>query len=308
MKFYAPSGIQGVIRALALESRMLEDPAGEDGLLFCWSGEKAVVMGKNQNPWRECDLDFIRETDCTLARRVSGGGTVYHDPGNLNISWVLPRDKYRAEEMHGILIRALNQLDITAELGNGGSLVVAGKKISGSAFCYRKDRVLHHGTLLLDADLGELRAALAPPKMRIETHAVDSVPAPVINLKTLQPEIDKRLIQESLLKEAEKTFGNLEPLQELPDIQSEADHLTTDEWLWGQTPAFTSQVKLPEGGELHFKVRKGKITECRVGGQKIDLAPAPGFPDGDYAELDQALGLRAGGMDALFKQSGWMKI
>ena len=308
MKFYAPTGIQEVVRSLALESRMLDDPAGEEGLLFCWSGEPAVVMGKNQNPWRECNLDFIRERGCKLARRVSGGGTVYHDPGNLNISWVLPRDGYRAEALHGILIRALNQLDISAELGNGGSLVVRGKKISGTAFCYRKDRVLHHGTLLLDANLGELRAALSHPKLQMETHAVESMPASVINLKELKPEMNKCQIQESLVMEAEKVFGVLQPLVALPQLDSEVERLSTHEWIWEQTPAFASQLTLPGGVQLQFKVRKGKMIECRVGDQELDMSIPPNFPEGTFGEVEKALGVSEGVVGKALVQNGWAKV
>ncbi|MDF3131147.1 hypothetical protein P0Y35_18200 [Kiritimatiellaeota bacterium B1221] len=308
VKLYAASEIQEVVRALALESRMLEDPAGEEGLLFCWTGERAVVMGKNQNPWRECNLDFIREAECKLARRISGGGTVYHDPGNLNISWILPRDGYRAEQMHGLMCRALHALDIAAEVGNGGSLLVAGKKISGSAFCYRKDRVLHHGTLLVDANLGELRAALAHPKMQMETHAVDSVPAAVVNLKTLKPEINKTQIQESLVKEAEKVFGPLQKLETLPDIEKEVHQLSSDEWLWAQTPAFSGQLTLHDGREIAFKVRKGKMIECRVEGEQADLMVTPDFPAGDYAALEKGLAVDTGSVRELLMRNGWLKI
>lgn len=308
MKIFAPEGVLTVYQALALENLLLEDPAGADGVLFCWSGECAVVMGKNQNPWRECQLDFIRASGCKLARRVSGGGTVYHDPGNMNISWILPREVYRAEKMHGILIRALNRLGVPAAMGDGGSLVLNGQKISGSAFCYRKDRVLHHGTLLIDADLAALRTALMPPSLRMQTHAVDSVPASVVNLQALYPELTKTGIQQSLVKEAESHFGPMDLLREMPDCDSEALRLASDEWIWHQTPSFRSEVRLPNGEVLAFQVRKGKMVECSVGSQVLDLAAAPIFPDGDFSELETRLGIERGRMEGLLAKAGWRKL
>lgn len=311
MKVYAPPDIQTVTSALALENLLLEDPAGEEGVLFCWSGERSVVMGKNQNPWKECNLDFIRSRSCKLARRVSGGGAVYHDPGNLNISWILPREEYRAEKIHGLLLRSLSTVGIEADMGTGGSLTVDGKKISGSAFCYRKDRVLHHGTLLLDADLGELRSALSPSRFRLKTHAVASLPAPVVNLKQLKPEVKKAQIQESLFMEAETCFGALKRVENLlPEerVDAEAARLGADEWIWDMTPGFYSQISLPGDKTLHFRVHKGKLQECRRGDTLIDLEEAPHFPDGDFGELEIQLGLSSGDLTKRVHDAGWVKV
>lgn len=308
MKFFAPAGLQDVYRSLALENLLLEAPAAEEGLLFCWRGEPAVVMGKNQNPWRECNLDFIRERGCKLARRISGGGTVYHDPGNLNISWILPRGDYSADKMHGILIRSLSAVGIDAAVGKGGALTVKGKKISGSAFCYRKDRVLHHGTLLVDADLDTLRAALSPSRFQLQTHAVASLPAAVMNLKDLRPEVDRKQIQESLLAEAGKVFGSLSPLQRMPEVEMEALRLAADEWIWAQTPGFHTRLMLPEGCGLTLQVRKGKVSECRIGEVQVDLREPPDFPYGDFGELERKLGMAAGGIRGLVAEAGWVKI
>jgi lipoate---protein ligase len=308
VKMYAPAGVMDVYRALALENVFLDDATLTEPLLFCWVGDAAVVMGKNQNPWRECNLPVIRGRKLKLARRVSGGGSVYHDPGNLNISWILPREEYRAEAMHELFIRALGRLGIQARLGQGGSIVVAEGKISGSAFCYRKDKVLHHGTLLLDADLDLLQAALSPPGLKMHTHAVASVPASVVNLKTLLPELNREQIQDALMQEAESRFGEVEPIDEpgLPaDLEHEGVRLASSEWIWAQTPGFHSQVTLQDGRELRFRVHKGKMSELQVNGVTLELERLPDFPGGDFRELEGKLG---SAIADVFSQAGWIRI
>lgn len=308
MKIFAPAGVMDVYRALALENVFLDDSSLTEPLLFCWVGDAAVVMGKNQNPWRECNLQVIGGRKLKLARRVSGGGSVYHDPGNLNISWILPREGYREEAMHDLFIRALGRLGIEAFLGQGGRIVVAEGKISGSAFCYRKDKVLHHGTLLLDADLELLQAALSPPGLYIHTHAVASVPAPVVNLKTLQPGLTRERVQDALMQEAEKHFGKVEPMDErdLPaDLEQESVRLASSEWIWDQTPGFHSHLTLQDGRQLRFRVHKGKMSELQVDDVPLEIDVFPNFPDGNFSELEEMVGSAIA--DVLI-QAGWIRI
>lgn len=308
MKFYAPAGAQDVYRALALETVLLDHFPGSEPVLFCWIGASAVVMGKNQNPWKECNLDWIKDQELHLARRISGGGTVYHDKGNLNISWILPRAEYRAENVHQLLIRTLATLDISAELSKGGSLTVDGSKISGSAFCYRKDRVLHHGTLLVEADLPRLRAALSPTGISMETHAVPSQPASVVNIKTLQPTLSFGKIQRALLETAEKFFGPATPLsvENFEDLlKKETVRLASPEWIWGQTPSFKTSTIFPDGRTLFYKVRKGGITDITCNGKEIVLNKVPSFPQGDFTELEAQLNLEANTFAEFLRSEGW---
>lgn len=308
MKFYAPAGVQDVYRALALETVLLDHFPSSEPILFCWIGAPAVVMGKNQNPWKECNLDWIKEQELHLARRVSGGGAVYHDEGNLNISWILPRAEYRVEKMHQLLIRTLATLGINAELSKGGSLTVDGSKISGSAFCYRKDRVLHHGTLLVNADLPRLRAALSPTRISMETHAVPSQPASVVNIKTLQPTLSFGKIQRALLEMAEKGFGPATPLSvegfEDP-LKKETVRLASSEWIWGQTPSFKTSTIFPDGRTLSFKVRKGGITDIACNGELVVLNKVPSFPQGDFTELEAQLKLKPDTLAGFLRSEGW---
>lgn len=295
--------------ALALENLLLDGNAGSEPILLLWRGPKAVVMGKNQNPWRECNLEVVREQGLALARRVSGGGAVYHDPGNLNFSWILPRADYNGERIRNLLIRALKRLGLEAEEGVGGGVRVGRFKVSGAAYCYRKDHVLHHGTLLLDADLRTLRAALAPPRMRMETHAVASIPAQVANLGDLRPGLGLAEVREAYLSEAAREFGTAAPLEDMaadkPEVLDEAARLADPDWIWGQTPAFRAEVEVEGHGTLAFQVRKGHFLDLHWNGDPLETGDLP-FTQGAFLRLAEASGISEDLLEAAFSREGWV--
>lgn len=296
--------------ALARENLLLDAGEAAEPTLLLWRGPKAVVMGKNQNPWRECNLEVVRDKGLSLARRVSGGGAVYHDPGNLNLSWVLPRAEYNAAQVRRILIRALDQLGLKAEEGTGGGVRVGRHKVSGAAYCYRREHVLHHGTLLIDADLGTLRAALAPPRMRMRTHAVASIPARVANLADLRPGVDLKAAKEAYLAEAEREFGSATALQDLepdgPEALDEAARLADPAWIRGQTPAFQAEVAVEGHGTLAFRVRKGLVTELQWNGGPLEIPPELPFTTAGFAAVARTLGINADLLTAACDAQGWL--
>jgi lipoate-protein ligase A len=176
-----------ITRNLAVEEWLL-DHAPHLPVLFLYVNDPCVVIGKNQNPWRECRLSLMEQENVPLARRISGGGTVYHDPGNLNVSVIVPRTEYREDKQYELIFQTLEATALRhrnfSKLGKN-SLGVDGKKFSGQAFCFRGERVLHHGTLLVNADLKRLGRYLGPELEGIQTKAVASVPAQVTNLSGL---------------------------------------------------------------------------------------------------------------------------
>lgn len=174
-----------VHRNLALEECLLDVALERGPTLFLWRSSGAVVLGKNQNPWRELNLPVLRAEGLALARRCSGGGTVFHDAGNLNYALALPRDTYDQDGVFEQLLRAFHRVGIPAARGAHHSLVVHGRKFSGSAFCFRRCAALHHGTLLINADLARLARVLTGG-LELATRAIASHPMPVINLAEVQ--------------------------------------------------------------------------------------------------------------------------
>jgi lipoate---protein ligase len=240
---------------LAAEDLLLGRDGSPEPVLFIYRNAPAVVIGKNQNPWRECAVRRLDALGVKLARRISGGGAVYHDAGNLNVSCVLPRAAYERRDMLNLFIAALSALGVEAEIVNSTSLAVGGLKISGNAFCYRRDQVLHHGTFLMRADLDALHQALRPDFTEMETRAVASVPMPVMNL-------GERVHEDALVRELTRQlsarFGAVrdagEDVLDASALQARAEKMRCWDWLFGATPDFTVRR---DGRE--FVVHRGRM-------------------------------------------------
>jgi lipoate---protein ligase len=207
-------------------------------LPFCTSGARApaVVIGKNQIPWREADLGWMRERRVALCRRASGGGAVYHDEGNVNWSVCVPRARYSARLVTDCGLEALADAGVRAHASGAASLVADGAKISGMAYAYRRDRVLHHGTLLGEADLDRLRRSLQPPAGQWETHGVRSEPMPVRNIGAVKSEIFQQAFAEGFVRlfpDGQLANENKAVLQAPAD--EHAPRLRSQEWVLGRS-------------------------------------------------------------------------
>lgn len=252
-----------VYRNLAIEEYLMDRVQDNGPILYLWRSESAVVMGKNQNPWRECRLDLMEKEGVPLARRISGGGTVYHDAGNLNYCVITGREEYCESDAYQLVFQALEQFGIRAEKTGKSNLSVNGLKFSGNAFAFRKGRVMHHGTLLVETDLERLGRYLGSMLDGIETHAIASVPADVMNLG-----VDRKRLAEAL-KEA--FLNNYTDGQDFQWLETDLDESVlkeiearqvSDAWKFAATPAFT----LERDGQ-RYHIRKGEVQNGRYAGE-----------------------------------------
>jgi lipoate-protein ligase A len=245
-----------VYRNLAIEEYLMEPDAAHGPVLFLWRSDCAVVMGKNQNPWLECRLDRMRDDNIPLARRISGGGTVYHDEGNLNYCIIVDRTQYREGRAYDMVLQALSACGIQGERSGKSNLSVDGRKFSGNAFCFRKGRALHHGTLLLHADLARLARYLGPMFEHMDTRAIPSVPAEVANLG-----LGVEKLAPALADAFRALYGEGEPVRrsgnDLPgaELQPLLERQRSEEWKYGATPRFAVEY---QGSRL--EVERGIIT------------------------------------------------
>ncbi|MCC5846605.1 MAG: hypothetical protein JJU29_00815 [Verrucomicrobia bacterium] len=294
---------------LAMERFLLDEAVVTLPILMLWRGPRAVVMGKNQNPWRECNLDVIREKALLLGRRVSGGGAVYHDPGNLNFSWIVDRSTYSPALFHGILREVLAAKGLSSETAKTGGCLVSGKKVSGSAYCHRKSRVLHHGTLLWDADLETLRAALSAPRIRLQTHAVRSVPAGIANLVQFLPKVGLPEWIETFKTVTARHFGDIASLEiSKSDVQAHEEEMASPEWIWGQTPQFSGKISMNTPGEsadLGFTVRQGHVIALQWQGQPYSTGLGFAFDKKSPHQMAARTGLDPNTVKQAFTASGW---
>ncbi|HLT00304.1 MAG TPA: lipoate--protein ligase family protein, partial [Acholeplasma sp.] len=149
---------------LAWEEYILKEIALNEDILLLWQNESSLVLGRNQNVYEEVNLKFIHENKIPLVRRISGGGTVYHDMGNINFTIITSSKENisKYEKITKPLVDALNKIGIPIEFSGKSDLKIEGKKVSGNAQFVHKDRLLHHGTLLFDSNLDILNASLKP--------------------------------------------------------------------------------------------------------------------------------------------------
>lgn len=258
------SNSNDVYHNLALEEYLMEHVVDRGPVLFLWQSDCAVVMGKNQNPWCECRLDLMELDGVPLARRISGGGTVYHDAGNLNYCVIVDRTQYREEQAYEMVVESLGTLGIRAEKTGRSNLSADGLKFSGNAFCFRRGRALHHGTLLLHTDLDRLHRYLGAVVGGIETHAIRSVPAAVANL-----ELGVAEVSAALQERFRAMYGNggdvqsLEAVSDDPLFQALVEKQKSGAWLAGATPAFSV-----ERNGLRMDVVKGVVVAAHGTGSE----------------------------------------
>ncbi len=196
---------------LAVERLLLNASLGAPRL-FLWQSKNAVVIGAHQNPYAECDLLKMQKEGVQLTRRISGGGAVYHDLGNLNFCFVCPKGIYDEKAQTKLIASALSKQGVKVEISGRNDLTVNGFKISGNAYYRSKQNGLHHGTLLISSNLNKLSAYLTPSNEKLQKSGVKSVKSRVANLKTFNPEISIESAKKSIVNEFCFTFNGAEEL------------------------------------------------------------------------------------------------
>jgi lipoate---protein ligase len=247
-------------RNLALEESFLEKGFEGSSALFLYANEPCVVVGRNQNPWVEAS----EASGLPVLRRVSGGGAVYHDLGNLNWAIILPRSRHDRDAELALVVGALRDIGVDAKAGPRGGLFVsaggpyAGAKISGTARRLTAGRVLHHGTLLVDADLARMDSSLGGLKLEA-SRAVSSAPSPCINLASILPGIRVEDVSGAFARVLVGASADEAADVADPAYVDEADRrLRGWDWTWGATPAFTVVVER-SGGSVGIDVRGGRV-------------------------------------------------
>ena len=182
-----------------------------DDIFMLWQNEPSVIIGKNQNAYAEINMDFVKEKNIHIVRRITGGGAVYHDLGNVNYTFISSREKNEGinfEYFTAPIVEALKSLEITAKLSGRNDLIVEDRKFSGNAQHAVGNRVLHHGTILFNSDLEVLSSALNVDEEKLKARSIKSARSRVVNLKTIINEpIDVNTFIERISDFVKKKFN-----------------------------------------------------------------------------------------------------
>jgi len=268
---------------LAAEEYLLKN-FSED-IFMLWQSDNTIVVGKHQNALAEINYPYVREKNITLARRISGGGTVVHDSGNVNFTFI-KNVKSTAEISFALftkpVVEALAKLGITATTSGRNDLLINGLKISGNAEHVFKNRVLHHGTLLFDSDLKNLGNALKLIPGKYESKAVQSNRSLVANISSF---LEKQLSTDDFIRfltdvQLENEGNRKYFLNESENavIQTMANEkFSTWEWRYGYSPKYTFTNKAELNGrtlQIRLEVKKGIIEICDLGGDYLSVEEA----------------------------------
>ena len=269
---------------LALEEVM----AGQADAPFVmlWRNRPSVIIGRNQNACREFDSAYAREHGIVAVRRMTGGGAVYHDLGNLNYSiFAFETDANRRyvdfAPFAAPVLSALRTLGVDAEFSGRNDILVGGRKVSGSAKSVHAGRILFHGTLLFDVDFDVMAAVLTPPQAKIEAKGVASVRARVANLNEFLPGMTRETFRPVMERELLRQFNLNEPLPIPDNWVREAERIADEryrswEWTFGESPDFTFERtrRFPCGTvTVHLDVHAGVIRRAAFRGDFFGTAP-----------------------------------
>lgn len=267
---------------VAVENYLLGREEYDTVTLYLWKNRRTVVIGQNQNPYAECNVEMLERDGGYLMRRKTGGGAVYHDDGNINFSFVVPHEHYDQTRQFSVIRRAVESYGLSTELSGRNDVLCEGRKFSGNAFNKSKYQHLHHGTILIKGNIEDLQRYLKVKPAKLQKHGVASVQSRVVNLSELAPVSAENIVPR--LREAfEKEYGaiaeevSFDELLQCPEVKAIYEEMSSEEWRFGRWKSFVAQrsAQYDWGGvELQIDVdqQAGRIVHVEIASDGLDLA------------------------------------
>lgn len=257
---------------LALEELLLENVEKNECILYLWQNKNIVVIGRNQNAWNECKVSYLEENGGKLVRRLSGGGAVFHDLGNLNFTFLVQEENYNVDKQLQVIIKALEKFGLHAEKNGRNDITIDERKFSGNAFYKTNGHCYHHGTLMVNVNLQDLSKYLSVSKEKLKSKGVNSVKSRVINLSSLSEDITICTLKEKLYEAFGEVYGYVPKKIDENSINKELlnkkiEKFKSWDWKYGRKINFQYEVKNRfDWGDilLQFNVENGKIHEIEI--------------------------------------------
>lgn len=290
--YYLETGSRDPYYNLAFEEYVFEQLDKTKEYFMLWQNDNTIVVGKYQNTAEEVNQAFVDEKDIRVARRLSGGGAVYHDTGNLNFTFIVDQNNvpdFKFEVFVRPVIKALEKMGVHAQFNGRNDITIDGMKFSGNSQYTKHGRVMHHGCIMLDSNLTTVADALRVKDAKFESKSVKSVKSRVTTINAHAPkkvtmEEFKTLLKEAIFENASPEFLTLSQKQ-LDEIQKLRDEkYATWEWNYGKSPSYNMRrEKKFEGGlvTVYMNAEKGCIKEIRFYGDF--------FGNGDIKELEEKM-------------------
>ena len=277
---------------LALEEYVFEKLPKDDGYFMLWQNANTIVIGKYQNAFEEVNQKAVDELGIRVARRLSGGGAVYHDMGNLNFTFIVDR-----QDIEGLnfriftepVVETLKSFGVNAEFTGRNDIVIDGRKISGNSQYVKKDRVMHHGCIMLDSDLEKVSDALNVKAAKFVSKSSKSVRSRVTTINENAPRHITMEEFKSALKERILGNGSIEPYELTGEDLAETHYLrdtkyATWQWNYGFEREFemTREAKFDSGlVTVHLTAKDGRIRDIKFYGDF--------FGNGEIEDLEESL-------------------
>lgn len=266
---------------VAVENYLLGLPVEDVITLYLWKNRRTVVIGQNQNPYAECNVEQLVADGGYVMRRRTGGGAVYHDDGNINFSFVVPRAHYDQTRQFAVLQRAVESYGLQTEVSGRNDVLCEGRKFSGNAFKKAEFQNLHHGTILIKGNMDDLQRYLKVKKSKLQKHGVASVQSRVVNLSELAPVTAENIVPR-LTAAFEQEYGgkaemlDFDSLIAREEVKRLIDEMSSDQWIFGRWKTFEAQYTAQfDWGHVEIALdvdqERSLITHVEIASDGLDL-------------------------------------
>lgn len=253
---------------IASEYQLLSE-ANEEVNLYLWQNQPCVVIGRNQNIYAECNVDYLEKSHILPVRRFSGGGAVFQDFGNMNFTFITKEEYSNNMIFVEIIKKALSSFGINCSFSGRNDLIYEGKKISGHASYCENQNYMYHGTIMVNVNLDMLVNVLKPSYIKLSSKGINSVRSRVVNLSQINNNITEKKLKEALLKEFFDVYGDT-PIRFINKENMQPllyEKISQDKWIYGESPEFGICIgkKLSKGNvTIYTEVEDGIIKNIKI--------------------------------------------